>query len=119
MGGCQAEDRRMMDEDSKEAYAAYKEMMDRWLDACLILEKRDKPQWQKTVDAMLCFKKLNITHLPTRWRKRLDRAFLQINRISAQYPIETWDDYQKISADDLTRIGQLIQNMPGRRPPVG
>jgi hypothetical protein len=109
----------MTDEDSKKAYAAYEVMMDRWLDACLILDKADKLQWKRTVDAMLCFKKLNITHLPMRWRKLLDRTFLQINRITTQYPIETWDDYQNISAADLTQIGHLIKNMPGRRPPVG
>ncbi len=109
----------MIDEDSKEAYAAYKEMMDRWLDACLTLDKPDKPLWKRTVEALTCFKGLDITHLPTRWRKRLDRKLAQINRIVARYPIETWDDYQKISAEDLARIELLVKNLPGRRPPVG
>lgn len=119
MGGRPPAARGMKDEDSKEAYAAYEVMLNRWLAACIILDDTTKPQWKRTVEALLCFKKLNITHLPTRWRKRLDKAFLQVNRIAAQYPIETWDDYQKISADDLTRIGQFIYTMPGRRPPVG
>lgn len=37
----------MTDEDPEKAYAAYERMMDRWLDACLILDKTDSPQWKR------------------------------------------------------------------------
>ena len=87
---------------------AYEDLLTRWRKARLCFEAADKPQWKRTVEAMLAFKGLKLTPLPPRWRKRVDSAFEQINDILADYPLQTWDDYAKISAADLTRIEKLI-----------
>ena len=58
------------------------------------------------------FKGMPLDHLPPKLDRRLTRAFLGVNAILTRYPIETWDDYQKISPEDLAEIETLILNMP-------
>ena len=89
-------------------FAAFQELCDRWFKARMCLDDMSKPPWKRTYEAMLNFKGLDITHLPKRWRNRIDKTFGQINVITAPYAIKTWDDYQKMSVLDLARIGKLI-----------
>lgn len=111
MGGHPSHESGVKDEKAKKAEAAFQDLQNRWLKACMTLDELGKPQWKRTTEAMLCFKKLNISHMPERWRQRLDQTFLQINSVTEQYPIETWEDYQTVSSDDLTKIGSLIRKM--------
>lgn len=106
MGGRSPCESRMKTEDK--GFAAFCELTDRWAKACTCLDDLSKPPWKRTYEAMLNFKGLDITHLPKRWRNRIDKTFVQINGITAPYSIETWDDYQKLSVLDLARIGKLI-----------
>ena len=59
-------------------------------------------------EAMLCFKGLPLDNLPRKLRRRIDTHFARINAILEPYALQTWDDYQKISAADLTRIEKII-----------
>lgn len=106
MGGRPTKNRRMKTKDK--GFAAFCELTDRWAKACTCLDNMSMPPWKRTCDAMLHFKGLDITHLPPRWRKQLDKTFIEINAITAPYEIEKWDDYQKLSVLDLARIGKLI-----------
>ncbi len=98
----------MKDEDSEEAFQAFEDLVDRWTHARIRLDATDAPQWKRTHEAMMYFKGLKLTPLPRRWRGRVEKAFAQVNQVLAKYPIETWDDMQKVSAEDLSRIDQLI-----------
>ena len=60
---------------------------------------------------MLCLKGLPLDHLPAKLDRRLDKCLGRINDILEKYPLQTWDDYQKISAADLTRIGYLLKKL--------
>jgi len=66
------------------------------------------PQWKRTTDGMRCFKGLAISDLPPKLSQNIERCFLRINRVTASYAIEKWEDYQKLTPEDLTKIETLI-----------
>lgn len=88
-----------------------RDFADRASRAAACLEQPDKPQWKRTTEAMLCLKGLPLDHLPAKLDRRLDKCLGRINDILEKYPLQTWDDYQKISAADLTRIGYLLKKL--------
>jgi hypothetical protein len=84
----------------------------RWLEALGCFCKSDTPQWKRTQNAMMCFKGLPLDHMPRKLQRQIDSCFARINDVLAGYTLQTWDDYQQISAEDLTRIEKLIENIP-------
>jgi hypothetical protein len=88
-----------------------KDIADRAAKAVACLEQLDKPQWKRTTEAMLCFKGLPLDRLSSKLERRLDRSLGRINDTLEKYPLQTWDDYQKVSAADLTRIGDLLKTL--------
>ena len=90
---------------------AVDELSSRYSDAIGWFCSKDTAQWKRTQKAMLCFKGLPLDNLPGRLRRQIDSCFGRINRITARYSIRDWDDYEQISAEDLSRIEQLITNL--------
>jgi len=92
---------------------AIAEFTDRWMAAMRCFQEAEKPQWKRTQEAMLRFKGLPLDCLPPRLRRRIDGHFTWINSILERYSPQTWDDYQKISSADLTRIERIIDALVG------
>jgi len=87
---------------------ALAEFTQRWRKAQDCFSATDTPQWKRTQEATLCFKRLPLNGLSAKLRRRIDRHFGRINSVLEPYALQTWDDYQRISAADLTRIEKLI-----------
>jgi len=83
----------------------------RWGKALLCFQRTDIPQWKRTQAGMMCFKALRFEGLPRKLQRRIDRHFARINDVLARYPLKTWDNYQQISAADLTAIEKLIDSL--------
>jgi len=111
LGGGPPEAGGMKTSKSTDAIAARRDMWERWTKACIFLDDLGKPAWKRTADAMQAFGGLKLTPLSPRDRECLETMLLQINDVTAGYPIETWEDYQKIAAADLSQIGQLIRTL--------
>ena len=97
-----------VDQRRPTAEQALAEFTTRWLAALSCLRTTDKPQWKRTQEAMLSFKGLPLNNLPRKLQRRIDTHFGWINTILEPYTLQTWDDYQKIAAADLTRIAKII-----------
>jgi hypothetical protein len=97
-----------VDQRRQSAEQALAEFTKRWLAALRCLSITDKPQGQRVQEAMLSFKGLPLHNLPRKLQRRIDTHFGWINTILEPYALQTWDDYQKIAAADLTRIGKII-----------
>lgn len=69
------------------------------------------PKWKRTTEGMLCFKGLTISDLPPKLSRNIDKCFLQINRVTAGYALQTWEDYEKLTPEDLTKIEKLITDL--------
>jgi hypothetical protein len=67
------------------------------------------PLWQRTQNGLMAFKGLDMTHLPPRLGEAVDTHFGSVNRILSQYDLKTWDDYKKISNEDLLNIHSLVE----------
>jgi len=91
---------------------AIDKVIEHWGKAFGCLFESRYPHWRRIQNAMRCFKGMPLDHLPPKLDRRLTRAFLGVNAILTRYPIETWDDYQRISPKDLAEIETLILNMP-------
>ena len=87
---------------------AVDEFLFRKVKAMGCLAQGNAPEWKRVTDAMQCFKGLRISDLPPKLQRSIDKCFVQINWVTARYTIQTWEDYQKVSPEDLTTIGNLI-----------
>lgn len=85
----------------------------RWVKALFCFDAQDLPQWKRTQNALFCFKGLALDDLPDNYQRRIDSHFAQINTILAGYTLQTWDDYQKMSSEDLNKIHKLIDALVG------
>ena len=99
-----ATDRQLEDEAINQARRC-------WLRAIDCLHEIDSPPWKRAQNALRCFKGLPLDHLPRKLDRSIDITFSGVNAILARYTISTWDDYQKISNDDLKKIETLIRNL--------
>ena len=80
----------------------------RWLKARECFRASDQPPWKRTTEALLCFKGLPLDDLPPKLRQRIDSCFAKVNRILGHYTLQTWEDYQTVTLEDLTKIEKLI-----------
>lgn len=81
----------------------------RLAEALRLFAGRQNPAWKCTQEGLLCFKGLDMTHLPARLRRDIDRRFGAINNILSGYRLKNWEDYETISTQNLHRIQRLIQ----------
>lgn len=84
-----------------------------------ICERHYEPDesWQRIVDLSEAIRGLTLSGLPPRIEKGLNRLLVQVNGIFEKYPIETVEDYQKISAEDLERIRKIFLQLCELAPP--
>jgi hypothetical protein len=87
---------------------AVNEFSVRWLKATDCFCAADQPQWKRTTEALLCFKGLPLDHLPPKFRRRIESCFLKVNHILAGYALQTFEDYQNVTSEDLSQIEKLI-----------
>jgi hypothetical protein len=59
------------------------------------------PLWKRLKESIYAYSGLNLTPLPATLRKQVEKTFLQVDHILSKYDIQDFDDYQKISPDDL------------------
>ena len=85
------------------------ELAERMARVLAIYAKAEGPKWQQTVEAMQSLKGQKLTGLPRRVRRHLDACLLKINKITAKYTLETFEDYKKLSDADLDRIRDRLQ----------
>lgn len=83
----------------------------RWQAAIQKLGDPHLPAWKRVPEALGLFRGLLLSDLPPRLRRRADRCFGRINGVLAGYQLETWDDYQKLSAADQVRIEGLVRRL--------
>lgn len=69
------------------------------------------PPWKRVPEALGSFRGLLLSDLPPRLRRHVDRCFARINGVLAVYQLESWDDYQKMSAADQARIEGLVRRL--------
>lgn len=68
-------------------------------------------RWHQTVEALKCFKGQTLTGLPPKLRRHLESQMVAISKITASYPIETWEDYQMLSDTELDEIRNLLEGI--------
>jgi len=59
----------------------------------------------------VAFKGLPLDALPPKLLRRIEHCLARVNAVLAHYTIATWDDYAKVSSEDLTKLGKLIHEI--------
>jgi len=90
---------------------ALNELVDRCLKASQCLDASDQPQTKRTMDAMLCFKRLPLTGLPPKVERRLTATLSKINHILEPYNLKSWDQFPNVAPADLSKIEALIRTI--------
>jgi hypothetical protein len=69
------------------------------------------PLWQKAYRVPGAYNNIELSGLRSRHRSKMLTVLGQINLILQQYELETFDDYQTMSEQDLQKILTLAQGM--------
>jgi hypothetical protein len=73
------------------------------------------PLWQKAYRVPGAYNGIELSGLLSRHRSKILSVLKQINLILQRYELETFDDYQKITEQDLQEIIALAQGMSHTR----
>jgi hypothetical protein len=77
--------------------------------ALRVFRASNDPLWKRTQDGLATFQGMQLTHLPPRLNKDIDRRFGAINSILEPYDLKTGEDYHSVSDEDLVQIQDLIE----------
>jgi len=72
------------------------------------------PKWKRLSQGLQAFSGLELTGIPEDVRERFEADLVGVNRVLAQYPLETEEDYQIISDDDLQRMLEIVDAAASR-----
>ena len=67
--------------------------------------------WQRAHLAVRPLTSIELTGLQSKHRQKFMTTIVKVNRILANYQLETFDDYQKISSDELHEIIRLLKTL--------
>ena len=84
-------------------YKYHKEKQ-RALKAQIVLDNQTMPVHEKVHNALLAFKGLVLSSIPSNTQKSVEPLLLRIQHVFNRYPIKTFEDYQLISEEELNEI---------------
>lgn len=67
--------------------------------------------WQRAHMAATPLTAIELNGLQSKHRQKFMTTLSQINRILANYQLDTFEDYQKISSDELHEIIRLLKSL--------
>lgn len=67
--------------------------------------------WQRAHMAAKPLTAIELNGLQSKHRRKFMTAFSQINGILANYQLDTFDDYQKISSEELSEMIRLLKTL--------
>ena len=76
--------------------------------AAAIIEDWELPMWKRLHLSLQAYQGMELSCLPGKVRKELEGNLLEINQVIAKYDIETFEDYEKIPANDLSKLLAII-----------
>ena len=72
------------------------------------------PKWQRLSQGLQAFSGLELTAIPDDVSERFEADLAGVNRVLAQYPLETVEDYQSISDADLQQMLDIVDMAASR-----
>ncbi len=69
------------------------------------------PEYRRVTETLQSLGGLELTGLPNDVRSTLEKNLVAVNRILADYTLETPEDYERLENGDLRRILSLIETM--------
>lgn len=69
------------------------------------------PLWEKARYVGGAYTSTDISNLPSKYRRRFLSRVAEVNAILAKYPINTYDDYQRIEREDLKAMIAAFQSL--------
>lgn len=82
----------------------YYNVKQRALKAQMVLNNQALPAYEKVHNSLLAFKGMVLSSLPIKMRMSVESVMVKTQQIFNRYPIETFEDYQLISEEELKDI---------------
>ena len=76
-----------------------------------IVADRNLALWEKARDVGGAYAGLDLTGLPSKYRRKVLARVSECNAIKAKYPIQTFEDYQMIAPEDLRAIIAALKSL--------
>jgi hypothetical protein len=75
------------------------------------LQDHQQPLWKRIHYSLEAYSGLKLSGLPPQIKSEIEGSFVLINAIFNRYEIASFDDYQKIAADDLMEIQRIAKKL--------
>ena len=74
----------------------------------LLIHDPRLPKWQRVLQGLQAYSGLELTGMDEDVRGALETNLVDVNRVLGRYPLETDEDYQKISPEDLQQLLDIL-----------
>lgn len=68
------------------------------------------PLWERLQRSLQAYAGTKLNLLPTKQRTELENTFVRVNAIFSKYKITRFEDYQKMSADELMQALRIVSD---------
>ena len=75
------------------------------------IQDHEQPLWKRVHNSLQAYSKLKFSGLPSSIKNEIEKSFASVNAIFSGYEINSFDDYQKIAADDLMEILNIVERL--------
>ncbi len=79
-----------------------------------IANDQSLPTWQRVLQSLQAFAGTQLTGLPPRIYRAVEKHFVAVNRVLAEYHLEKNEDYEQMTESDLQEILNILKDSAAR-----
>ena len=87
-------------------------------EAVAIADGQALPTWQRVLRSLQAFSGTQLTGLPPKINRAVEKHFVAVNRILGKYEPEKEEDYERMSETDLQEILDVVKDLATKITPV-
>jgi hypothetical protein len=87
-------------------------------EAVAIANDQSLPTWQRVLQSLQAFAGTQLTGLPPKIYRAIEKHFVAVNRVLAEYDLEKGEDYERMAEADLQEILSIIKDLAAKIAPA-
>jgi hypothetical protein len=94
------------------------DLQQRAREAMAIATSQSPPTWQRVLQSLQAFAGTQLTGLPPKINRTIEKHFVAVNRVLAEYHLEKSEDYERMAEADLQEILSIIKDLAKKIVPA-